>query len=178
MAHVVYQGNRWIITTDSLTQVTQIGLFKRTSSQLSLANLEDVTVNQNGLFQSLVGYGTLRVETAGERSKFVFPFCPNPNKCAKEIIGAHEAYIAENPAETYRSQRPLANVAAYNQSYAQPQPAEPQQPQYVDPNPQAANPAQAYGQPQSEQPVQNEQQPVNAPDHPQPEAPEQAQDQQ
>lgn len=130
VARIVYTGNRWVVTSDSLTQITQVSLFRKQSSQLSLANLEDVTVDQNGLFQAMVGYGTLKVETAGERSKFVFPFCPSPNKCAKEIIAAHEAYIAENPSETYTSQRALANAASFNQAYAPPQ----QQPQ---PGPQA-----------------------------------------
>ncbi len=133
VAYVVYVGNRWIVTSDSLTQISQIGLFRRTSSQLSLANLEDVTVNQNGLFQSLIGYGTLHVETAGERSKFVFSFCPNPNKYAKDIIAAHEAYIAENPSETYTSNRALANAASFNQSYESP--ASPQQSQSTQPAP-------------------------------------------
>ena len=45
----------------------------------------------------MFGFGTLKVETAGERSKFQFPYCPNPQKCAVEIIQAHESFMAANP---------------------------------------------------------------------------------
>lgn len=97
IAVIVYTANRWIVTSDSITEVTRTGLFDKHSSQLSLANLEDVTVGQDGVLQSMLNYGVLRVETAGERSKFVFPYCPMPNDCAKKIIQAHEAYIAKHP---------------------------------------------------------------------------------
>lgn len=120
VAGVVYRGNRWIVTSDSLTQVSQVGLFRTQSSQLSLANLEDVSVIQNGLIQSMIGYGTLKVETAGEHSKFTFPYCPKPNQCAKEIIAAHEAYIAEKPNEMQTTNRALVNTASFNQSYTPP----------------------------------------------------------
>jgi len=111
----VYKGNRWIVTSDSITEITQIGLFSKQTSQLSLANMEDVTVDQDGLLQQMFGYGALRVETAGEHSKFTFPFCPNPNQYAKEIIAAHEAYIADKPEETITANRPLTAADTYNQ---------------------------------------------------------------
>ena len=99
VAIVVYKGNRWIVTSDSITQISQVSLFSKQTSQLSLANLEDVTFEQNSLIQTMFGYGTLKVETAGERSKFQFPYCPTPQKCAVEIIQAHEQFMAANPEE-------------------------------------------------------------------------------
>jgi uncharacterized membrane protein YdbT with pleckstrin-like domain len=127
VARVVYQGNRWVVTSDSLTQITQVGLFRKMSSQLSLANLEDVSADQNGLIQSMIGFGTLKVETAGEHSKFTFPFCPRPNEYAKLIIGAHEAYIATNPGEMNTANQALSKTTSgYNQSYGPAQqPAQP-----------------------------------------------------
>lgn len=92
ISHIIYWGNRWILTTDSLTQITQRSLFDKRNSQLSLANLEDVTTEQEGLLAHMFGYGTLRVETAGERSKFVFTFCPNPNYYAQQVLNAREQY--------------------------------------------------------------------------------------
>lgn len=132
---VVYKGNRWIVTSDSITQITQISLFNKQTSQLSMANLEDVTVEQNGIMQTMFGFGRLRAETAGEKSKFVFDFCPRPQEYAKMIIAAHEAYIAEKPGEMHTTNQALTNATGFNQSYAQPQytqmqPAQPmQQPQ-------------------------------------------------
>lgn len=93
IAVIIYNGNRWIVTSDSITQVQQTGLFRKQTSQLSLENLEDVTFEQTNLIQTLFNYGTLKAETAGEHSKFQFPFCPRPQKCAVEIIEAHEKFM-------------------------------------------------------------------------------------
>lgn len=99
IAVVVYTANRWIVTSDSITEVSQSGLFNKHVSQLSLSNLEDVTVGQDGVLPAMLNYGVLRVETAGERSKFIFPYCPNPNEYARKIIAAHEEYITAHPEE-------------------------------------------------------------------------------
>ena len=93
----VYNNNRWILTSDSLTQVQQTNLFAQQSSQLSLASLEDITAEQNGIMTHLFNYGTLKVETAGERSKFWFLFCPNPNHYAQQILDAREKFQQKNP---------------------------------------------------------------------------------
>ena len=88
----IYWGNRWVLTSDSVTQISQTGLFDKQSSQLSLANLEDVTASQDGILAHLFNYGVIKVETAGERSKFMFPFCPNPNFYAQQILNAREQF--------------------------------------------------------------------------------------
>ena len=103
IATVIYHNNRWIVTSDSITQVTQTGLLRKQVSQLSLANLEDVTSESNGLLPNMFHYGVLKVESAGERAKFTFPYCPMPNKCAREILAAREAFIRNDPAMAKRA---------------------------------------------------------------------------
>ena len=93
--HVVYWGNRWVVTTDSVTQVQQTSLFNKQSSQLSLENLEDVTAEQNGILTHIFNYGVIKAETAGERSKFVFLYCPNPNFYAQQILNARERFMQD-----------------------------------------------------------------------------------
>lgn len=88
----VYWGNRWIVTTDSITQVTQTSLFHRESSQLALHSIEDVTSEKNGILSHAFDYGVIKAETAGERARFVFLYCPNPNYFAKRVLEAREAY--------------------------------------------------------------------------------------
>lgn len=95
IATSIYWQNQWIITTDSITQIVQSSLFNRQVSQLSMDNLEDVTVNQDGILPHLFGYGVLKVETAGERSKFIFNYCPTPNKYARQILEVHEQFLEE-----------------------------------------------------------------------------------
>jgi hypothetical protein len=155
----VYKGNRWIVTSDSITQITQISLFNKQTSQLSMENLEDVTVEQNGMLQSMFGFGRLRAETAGERSKFVFDYCPRPSEFAKQIIAAHETYIAHSPEGMRRTNQAPADVSSFNPSYAQPQqqyavqPGQPA-PSYNGPiqqpapqSPYAYDPTRPYAQP-------------------------------
>lgn len=89
----VYWQNRWFVTDDSITQVRQNSLFDRRVSQLSMENLEDVTVDQRGIIQSMFGFGTLKAETAGEHSKFQFQYCPDPNKFARAILEVHETFL-------------------------------------------------------------------------------------
>jgi hypothetical protein len=103
IATMVYTANRWIITSDSLTQIAQSGLTTTESSQLSLDDLEDITVEQNGILQLFFGFGTLHAETAGERSKFVFPYCPNPDDYARKILGAREAFEAKEKGGDHES---------------------------------------------------------------------------
>lgn len=90
---VVYWQNRWVVTSDSLTQITQRGLFNRQVSQLSFGNLEDVTAEQEGIIPSLFNFGTLKVQTAGEHSKFYFLYCPQPNFYARKILLAREIFL-------------------------------------------------------------------------------------
>lgn len=103
IATAIYHQNKWVVTDDSITQFTQIGLFRRQISELSMANIEDVTAEQLGLLAELFGFGTLKVETAGERSNFHFLYCPTPNKYAKIVLDARERYISERPAEANRA---------------------------------------------------------------------------
>lgn len=98
---VVYWGNHWIVTTDSLTQISQVNLFKKQNSQLSLESLEDISVEKNGFFAQVFGYGTLKAETAGEHEKFVFRYCPEPNKYAQKLLEAREKFA--------RGEHPTAN---------------------------------------------------------------------
>lgn len=88
----VYWQNEWVVTTDSITEITQKSLLGRQVSELSMEHIEDVTVDQSGVLQHMFNFGTLKVETAGERSKFVFPYCPNPNQSARVILEARERF--------------------------------------------------------------------------------------
>jgi hypothetical protein len=93
LATRIYKGNQLIITDKNVTQVLQIGLFDRKVSELSMANVEDVTAQQRGIFPTLFNFGTLRIETAGEQNNFIFTYCPNPNAYAKAILDSRLAFI-------------------------------------------------------------------------------------
>jgi hypothetical protein len=95
----VYWGNRWIVTTDSITQITRTSLSNKQSSQLSLADLEDITAEQNGLLAQILHYGVISAETAAATDKFTFMYCPNPNFYAQQILNARERFEQNNHAQ-------------------------------------------------------------------------------
>lgn len=97
VATQIYNQNRLIITSKNITQIRQAGLFNRQVSELSMANVEDVTAAQTGIFAHMFGYGELRVETAGEQNNFKFIYCPKPNYYGKMILDARQKYV-QNPS--------------------------------------------------------------------------------
>lgn len=100
---IVYWGNRWIVTSDSITQVQQTGLFSKQASQLSLENLEDVTAVKKGIMAHVLNYGTLNAETAGERSKFSITYCPNPEEYARKILNARELFMLKEDSRQHQA---------------------------------------------------------------------------
>lgn len=92
IATYIYRQSRLLLTDINLIQIVQRGLFVRKVSRLSMANVEDVSAEQKGILATIFGYGTLTVQTAGERENFIFYYCPDPNKYASQILEAHQAY--------------------------------------------------------------------------------------
>lgn len=97
IATYVYRQNKLLVTDKSIVQVIQNGLFIRKVSRLSMSSVEDVSVEQNGFLPTIFNYGTLTIETAGEQRNFVFPFCPNPNKYAEQILEARQKFSQQIP---------------------------------------------------------------------------------
>ena len=91
----LYRSNKFIVTNEEVQQIIQTGLFHRRHSRLGLANVEDVTFVQKGVFATMLNYGELSVETAGEQANFKFRYCPEPAKCSKAIMDARERFFKE-----------------------------------------------------------------------------------
>lgn len=85
--------NELIITNENIIQVLQFGLFNKQVSQLNMAKIQDVSVDQNGPIATFLNFGVLEIETAGEAANFRFSYTPDPNVIAKIIIEAHEDYV-------------------------------------------------------------------------------------
>lgn len=99
VATYVYRQSRLLVTNKNLIQISQKGLFARKVSRLSMANVEDVTAEQKGILATIFGYGTLLVQTAGERENFTFYYCPDPSTYASQIIEAHQTYVEDLEGE-------------------------------------------------------------------------------
>lgn len=90
-----YYLNMWIITTSRIVYIYQHGFFHREVSSFLLTRVQDVTSEVNGLFGTLLGYGSLNVQTAGENSKdFRMTGIPHPTRLRdlimKEVVNLHD----------------------------------------------------------------------------------------
>lgn len=74
-----------ILTDKRIFDITQDGLFKRTSSSFRLDRIQNITVEMKGIIQTLFDFGTIRLETAGEHEDFVAHFITHPYEIKKEI---------------------------------------------------------------------------------------------
>jgi uncharacterized membrane protein YdbT with pleckstrin-like domain len=90
IAGYLYKNNVMLVTTDKIAQVLYRTLFDRKISQLSIGDVQDVTVTQKGVLARMFNYGTVVIETAGEQQNYTFTFVPDPYMCSKAIVGAHE----------------------------------------------------------------------------------------
>ena len=97
IARLIYFNNSLTLTRTGLYQQKQLAVFSNKNSYLGLANIEDVTVTQRGIFQTFLDFGTLTIETAGEQNNFQFQFCPQPNYCAEVIRQTRDQYLEANP---------------------------------------------------------------------------------
>jgi uncharacterized membrane protein YdbT with pleckstrin-like domain len=80
-----YYLDVFIITDKRIFDITQYGLFRRTSSSFRLDRIQNITVEMNGIIQTLLNFGTVRLETAGEREDFVANYLSHPYELKKSI---------------------------------------------------------------------------------------------
>lgn len=90
---MIYRNNVIYVTDEKIAQVLYTSLFNRKMSQLSIGDVQDVTVKQTGIFPRIFKYGTLTIETAGEQQNYTFSYVPDPYECARLIVGAHESNL-------------------------------------------------------------------------------------
>lgn len=92
---ILYSNNVIFVTSEKIAQILYINLFNRKISQLSIGDVQDVTVTQKGILAHIFNYGTLVIETAGEQQNYTFTFIPDPYHHSKAIVGSHERNLVQ-----------------------------------------------------------------------------------
>jgi uncharacterized membrane protein YdbT with pleckstrin-like domain len=93
LALVTYFFVRWldfyldiaIVTSDRIVDIDQHGLFRRTVDELDCKMIQDVSAAKHGVFQTLFNFGTVEIQTAGERRNFTFANVPDPDR-VQELV--------------------------------------------------------------------------------------------
>jgi len=89
-AFLNYYLDLWVLTNDRLLNVEQEGVFSRTVSELDLYKIQDTTSEVKGILPSLFGYGTIYIQTASEKERFVLKQVPNPHEVRRLIMNMAE----------------------------------------------------------------------------------------
>ncbi len=90
---VNYYLDIYIVTNKRIVDIKQNGFFKREIAELHLHQIQDVEARVDGFLQTVIHFGDIYIQTAGERENFIFADVPHPYTLAKEIIELHEAAI-------------------------------------------------------------------------------------
>lgn len=88
-----YYLDVFIVTDERILHINQHGPFSRTVAELRLERIQDVAIEQHGLLPTLLHFGTIRVQTAGESPSFSFHAVPRPADVKELIMQAHRAAI-------------------------------------------------------------------------------------
>jgi hypothetical protein len=81
-----YYLDIFMITNKRILRIEQLVLFGQNISETSLQHIQDVSSRVRGIIYTILGVGTIFIETAGERANFTFTFIKKPGEVAAQIL--------------------------------------------------------------------------------------------
>jgi len=81
-----YYLDIWIVTNDRIVDIEQLGLFSRSTSEVDLYRIQDVTGDVHGIFATLFNYGDVSVKTASQNANIIFKNVSNPSRIREDLI--------------------------------------------------------------------------------------------
>lgn len=83
-----YYLDIWTLTSKRFVAVDQRGFFSRKVASFPLERLQDVITSVHGLLPTLLRYGTIEIQTAGEENNFKAYGIPDPEALKAKILSA------------------------------------------------------------------------------------------
>jgi hypothetical protein len=96
----VYTANRFYLTNESVIQNIQNSLFSNREQTVSLGNIEDASYTKQGVIQSVLNYGQIRLSTQGDETTYRFNYAAQPSK---------QVALLNNAVEAFKNGRPIAH---------------------------------------------------------------------
>lgn len=75
--------NVYIVTDERIIDVDFLSLIYHDISSAKIDNIEDVTAVKGGAIRSVIDFGTVRIQTAAEKTEFEFEDVPHPSRVTK-----------------------------------------------------------------------------------------------
>ncbi|MBN1584903.1 PH domain-containing protein [Candidatus Uhrbacteria bacterium] len=83
---VDYYLDVWIVTDRRIIDIQQTGLFSRTVAELEISRIQDATSEVKGIVPTILNYGDVHIQTAGEKERFLFEQVPNPDRIRQRLV--------------------------------------------------------------------------------------------
>jgi hypothetical protein len=83
-----YYLDAWVLTEKRLFDIEQFALFSRGVSEVRLDKIQDISVEIKGLVRTFLDFGSIRIQTAGEKKEFIICDVPHPELIRERI--SHE----------------------------------------------------------------------------------------
>ena len=91
-----YYYDLWLITNQRLLDIEQKGFFDRVVSELDLKRIQDITSEVHGILPTLFEFGSIHIQTAGEKNRFTMESIPHPVAIRRKIVKLYEKARREN----------------------------------------------------------------------------------
>lgn len=83
-----YYLDFWIVTNQRTIHTELHGLFNRSISSVPNERIQDITIHVKGILPTILRFGDLHIQTAGEFREFIFRQIPDPYKTKETIFKA------------------------------------------------------------------------------------------
>ncbi len=83
---VLYSLNIFIITDERIIDIDQRGFFDQRVSEITYQKIQDVSFRTKGIWQTVLHYGSVVVQTAGEQANIELYGVKNPERVHQAII--------------------------------------------------------------------------------------------
>lgn len=81
-----YYLDAWVVTDRRIVNIDQKGLFDREVSTLRMERVQDVTISVEGIIATVLNFGDVSVQTAGETEEFCMKGISNPERIKRVIL--------------------------------------------------------------------------------------------
>jgi len=95
-----YYLDVWYITSTRIVAINQKGMFRREIIDLRYEKIQDTTVELNGVIPTLLNFGTIHVQTAGDGREIILRRARNPEEAKKIILLQHAISLERNNLST------------------------------------------------------------------------------
>lgn len=86
-----YQNDMWIVTNQRILDSRKRHWFNHNLASADLVDVEDMSIDKNGMLATMLGFGDVRCQTAGVEPNFVLSGIADPAEALTVIDAARDA---------------------------------------------------------------------------------------